>query len=189
MGDLHDNRGEFDPNRRLEDFTSDFLASLAMEYARAYLAMDGFWNGAVTQKSGKDAAMDCELLVWRRMATYALPKIARLAEIELPVRDLLEALKVWQITPDQVTPDIYKIEYDVKDRNHVIGTVTYCATLERLEKSAPDMIIPLCHRVEVDAVEAQCRVLHPGIKATALKLPPRSSPNEIACQWDYRLET
>ena len=186
---LKDNSGEYDPGRKLEDFSPQFLAELAREYAGAYLAMDGFWNGAVTRCSGMKQAMDCDLVVWRRMAKYMLPRIARLVNVDLPVQDLLEALKVWQISPDQVTPDIYTIEYDIKDRNHVIGTVTRCATLERFEESAPEIIQTLCHGVEVAAVEAQCRVLHPEMRVTPLKLPPRRSRDEIACQWEYRLAT
>jgi len=189
MAKLQDNCGEYDPNRGLEDFSTDFLANLAREYAKAYLAMDGIWNGAVTQQVGGQQAMDCELVVWQRMANYLLPKIAKLTNIQLPVKDLVEALKVWQITPDQLAPDVYSIKYDIKDSNHVIGTVTHCATLERFEKGALGMIETLCHRVEVAAVEAQCQVLHPRMKVTPLKLPPRKSPDEIACQWEFRLDT
>jgi len=188
MSTLHDNSGGYDPNRRLEDFSIDFLAKLAREYAKAYLAMDGIWNGTVTQRVGFTEAMDCELVVWQRIASYMLPKIAQLSNIQLPVRDITEALKVWQMTPDQVVPDVYSIKYDIQDGNHAIGTVSHCATLDRFEKNAPEMIEILCHGVEVEAVEAQCRVLHPGMKVTALKLPPRQSPDEIACQWGFELD-
>jgi len=188
MTKLQDNCGDYDPNRRLEDFTTDFLAKLAREYARAYLAMDGIWNGTVTQRVGEKESMDCELVVWQRMANYLLPKMAELTNIQLPVKDLVEALKIWQITPDQLVPDVYRIRYDIKDSNHAVGTVTHCATLDRFEKGAPEMIETLCHGVEVSAVEAQCRVLHPEMKLTPLKLPPRQSPNEIACQWEFRLD-
>lgn len=70
MKGLHDNAGEYDPDRKLEDFSTEFLANLAREYARAYLAMDGFWNGAVTQGVGMKEAMECELVVWQRIANY-----------------------------------------------------------------------------------------------------------------------
>ncbi|MCX6000064.1 MAG: DUF6125 family protein [Chloroflexi bacterium] len=185
---LPDNSGDYNPNRKLTDFSVDFLANLALEYARAYLGTDGFWHGAVADKVGATEAMDCELLVWRRIANHVIPRIAKLANIPLPVKDVVEALKVWQMLPDQILPEVYTIKYDIKDRNHAIGTVTRCATLERFEKNAPGMIQTLCHGVEVDAVVAQCRVLHPDLKMTPLKLPPRKSRDEIACQWDYRLE-
>jgi len=184
---LTDNSGDYDPNRRLNDFSVDFLASLAMEYARAYLATDGFWHGAVTQRVGAKEAMDCELVVWRRIANHVIPRIARLANIQLPVKDIVEALKVWQILPDQILPDIYRIEYAIKDNTQAIGTVTRCATLERFERNAPQMIETLCHGVEVEAVAAQCLVLHPQMRMTPLKLPPRQSKDEIACQWEFRL--
>ena len=188
MKGLQDNSGEYDPNRKLEDFSVAFLANLAREYARAYLAMDGFWNGAVRQRVGDKEAMDCELVVWRRIANYVIPGIAKLANIQLPVKDVVEAIKVWQIGPDYAAPDIYRIRYDIKDNNHAIGTVTYCAALERYERDAPEIIETLCHDVEVPAAEAQCHTLHPGMKMTPLKLPPRKSPDEIACQWEFKIE-
>jgi len=162
MKGLQDNSSEYDPNRKLEDFSVAFLANLAREYARAYLAMDGFWNGAVRQRVGDKEALDCELVVWRRIASYVIPRIARLANIELPVKDVVEAIKVWQIGPDYAAPDIYRIR--------------------------PEIIETLCHVVEVAAAEAQCYALHPRMKMTPLKLPPRKSPDEIACQWEFKIE-
>ncbi len=188
MKGLQDNSSEYDPNRKLEDFSVAFLANLAREYARAYLAMDGFWNGAVRQRVGDKEALDCELVVWRRIANYVIPRIARLANIELPVKDVVEAIKVWQIGPDYAAPDIYRIRYDIKDNNHAVGTVSYCAALERYERDAPEIIETLCHVVEVAAAEAQCYALHPRMKMTPLKLPPRKSPDEIACQWEFKIE-
>jgi len=188
MKGLQDNAGEYDPNRKLEDFSVDFLANLAREYARTYLATDGFWNGAVTQRVGAKEALDCELVVWQRIAKYVIPMIAKLAKIQLPVKDVVEAVKVWQVNPQNVTPDIFKISYEIKDNNCAVGTVTYCAALERYERYAPEIIRTLCHDVEVPAAEAQCRVLHPRMKMTPLKLPPRKSPDEIACQWEFKIE-
>ena len=188
MKGLQDNAGEYDPNRKLEDFSVDFLANLAREYARTYLATDGFWNGAVTQRVGAKEALDCELVVWQRIAKYVIPRIAELTNIQLPVKDVFEAVKLWQINPQNVTPDIFKISYEIKDNNCAVGTVTYCAALERYEKYAPEIIETLCHKVEVAAAEAQVRILHPRMKMTALKLPPRKSLDEIACQWEFKIE-
>ncbi len=188
MGHARDVFSSYDPTTRLEDCPADFLAKLAREYARSYLAMDGIWNGSVTRRVGENEAMECELVVWQRMANYLLPRIAGLLGIELPVTDLVEALRVWQITPDQVVPDVYTIEYDIKNRYHVVGTVTKCATLDRFEKNAPGMIKTLCHGVEVAAVVAQCQILHPRMGVTPLKLPPRANPGDVACQWEYKLD-
>ena len=166
MKGLQDNSGDYNPNRKLEDFSAAFLANLAREYAQAYLAMDGFWNGAVRQRVGDKEALDCELVVWRRIAKYVLPRIAKLSNIQLPVKDVVEAIKVWQIGPDYAAPDVYKISYDIKDRNHAIGTVSYCAALERYEKDSPQIIETLCRVVAVAAADEQCRTLHPRMKMT-----------------------
>ncbi|MFC1944360.1 DUF6125 family protein [Chloroflexota bacterium] len=189
MAELADNSGEYDPNRRLEDFSKGFLIELMREYARAYLAMDGFWNAEVARRIGYDAAMDCEEAVWKRIANYMLPRLARLTNISLPAADVLEAMKVLQLSPDDVNPDIYKTERSIEDRNHVVVTIARCNTLEWFEENAPDRIATLCQRVEVAAIKEYYRVMNPNVKCDVLKIPPREGPDEIACQWGFRLES
>ncbi len=188
MKGLQDNSGKYDHNRKLEDFSAAFLANLAREYAQAYLAMDDFWNGAVRQRVGDKEALDCELVVWRRVARYVLPRIAKLSNIQLPVKDVVEAIKVWQIGPDSAAPDAHKMSYDIKDLNHAIGTITYCVALERYEKDSPQVLETLCRVLMVEAVEQQCRTLHPRMKVTPLKLPPRTDYTDCCCQWEFRLD-
>ena len=68
----------------------------------------------------------------------------------------------------------------------VTMSVARCKSLEFYERTAPEMIGPICHVLEKPIIELQ--LVNPNIKVTALKLPPRKSPDEIPCQWELKLE-
>jgi hypothetical protein len=55
-----------------------------------------------------------------------------------------------------------------------------------MEKEAPERIPWLCHFNEKKLIEKY--FINPKVKVTPLKLPPRKSPDEIACQWEYKIE-
>jgi hypothetical protein len=191
MAELVDNSGPYNPNRKFEDFSKEFLIKLLKAYMSAYTLADGFWNTEV-RKTGKLAEEDiinCEVGVWRSLANSVQRNIAKLTNIRLPVKDVVEALKIWQIQPESnINPDIYLAETDIKDNNHVILTIVRCRSLEWFEEHTPERIEPICHRIEVPIMKAYCHALHPDMTVQALKLPPRESRDEIACKWEIKLE-
>jgi hypothetical protein len=42
--------------------------------------------------------------------------------------------------------------------------------------------------VETRLFEIRAKAINPKMKVTPLKLPPRKSKDEIACQWEFRLD-
>jgi len=52
-----------------------------------------------------------------------------------------------------------------------------------MEKRAPEEIAQRCYVLEQETMYRY--LINPYIKITALKLPPRKSPDEIACQWEF----
>ena len=185
MEELQDYSGEFIPKIDLQAFSKDFLIRLMHTWSSAYVRMDEIWNQAVEKHTGDaQLALNCELDCWSDIAERTLPRIAKAANIE--VKDIVDAMKVWQMCPDGTSAGVYEAEYEVKNRNHIILTLTRCRTLEFLEKSAPERIRPVCHVLEGPVMEKY--LMNPKVKVTALKLPPRKGPDEIACQWEYKLE-
>jgi len=192
MKELMDNSGPYDPNRKFEDFSKEFLIKLLKAYMRAYLLVDGLWNTEMrnTGKLTDEDIINCEIRVWKSLANSVPPNIARLSNIQLPVKDVVEALKIWQITPDSnINPDVYVAKIDIKDRNHVILSMLCCRSLEWFEEHAPELIEPLCHDLDVATMKEYCRVAHPDMQCEALKLPPRKTKDDIVCQWEIKLET
>jgi hypothetical protein len=50
----------------------------------------------------------------------------------------------------------------------------------------PDRIKPMCEVLEPAVIQKY--LINPKVKLKALKLPPRKSKDEIACQWEITLE-
>jgi hypothetical protein len=61
-----------------------------------------------------------------------------------------------------------------------------CRSLIQFERAAPQMIEPVCYKLE--QVMLQTYLMNPKIKVTPLKLPPRKSQEEIACRWEFKME-
>jgi len=42
--------------------------------------------------------------------------------------------------------------------------------------------------LDQEGFQVGCRMFNPKMKAIPLKLPPRESKNDIACQWEFRID-
>ena len=67
MAELMDNSGPYNPSRKFEDFSEEFLIKLLKAYMRAYTLVDGFWNTEVrnTGKLAEEDIINCEIGVWK----------------------------------------------------------------------------------------------------------------------------
>lgn len=184
MPELNDYSGPFNPDLKFEDFSKDFLLRLMHLWQYAWLQMAGTWYDAIKKRWGDEAANECEQEAWVKMAERVNPRYAKMANIQL--NTVLDSLKAAQLPLDNSIGALFPVEYEIKNPNHVIMTVKECRTLTYMERSAPERIYPLCHINEKPILEKY--YINPKIKLTPLKLPPRKSPDEIACQWDIKLE-
>ena len=62
-----------------------------------------------------------------------------------------------------------------------------CFYVERGEEEDTD---GLCGPggIEDLAFDLYCELVNPNIKCRALKRPPRKSPGEVCCEWEFKLE-
>jgi hypothetical protein len=184
MPELDDYSCPFRPDLTFNDFSKEFLLKLMTVWQFAWLQMAATWYEAIKERWGGDAANDCNMEVWDKIADRVNPRYPKIANIQL--NTVLDSLKCTQLPLDNSIGPLYPVEYDIKGPNHVIMTVVQCRSLLYYEKSAPEMIQPICHELEEPAIRNY--LLNPRIKVTALKLPPRESPEDIACQWELKLE-
>lgn len=184
MPELNDYSGPFKPDLKFEDFSKEFLLKLMNVWQYAWLQMAGAWYNAIKKRWGSDAANECEQEAWVSMAERVNPRYAKIANIQL--NTVLDSLKACQLPLDNNIGGLFPVEYEIINPNHVILTVTQCRTLLYLEKSEPERIYPLCHINEPPIMEKY--VINPKVKVIPLKLPPRKSPDEIACKWELKLE-
>jgi hypothetical protein len=184
MPELDDLSGPFNPHLRFEDFSKDFLLKLIHIWQYAWLQLDAAWFDVVKDRFGIEAAYDCDVAMWLGVAGRCNPRYARMANIQL--KTVVDSLKALQLPLDNTMGGLFPVEYDIKNENHAVVTVTNCRALLFCEREAPERIVPMCHVLEPQVIKAY--LINPNIKVTALKLPPRKSLEEIACQWEYKLK-
>ena len=184
MVELNDYSGPFRPDLTFDDFSKEFLLKLMTIWQFAWLDAHSAWFDAVKKRFGLDAANDCNQDAWLRIGDRVYPRYPKVANYQPTT--VREALKSLQLGPDNNIAGLFPCEYEFKGDNHVIMTVVQCRGLLAHERRAPEMIYQTCHMLEKAILEKQ--LINLKIKATPLKLPPRESYEEIACQWELKLE-
>lgn len=65
-------------------------------------------------------------------------------------------------------------------------TVTYCPTLDALEKEGQDRENEICNIVEPAIFKCYAAFFSPTIEVKCLKSPPRKSKDdEVCCIWEF----
>ena len=136
----------------------------------------------VKERLGQQAADEFEVELFAKAAKVNVPRIAKVANID--VRDAVDFQKLSQLLVEGLAFQPVTT-FEVINREHVKMTVHRCLMLEYFEQHEPSRIIQICHNVEVPMFNHYLRVLLPDFKAIPLKLPPRKSSDEIACEWEY----
>jgi hypothetical protein len=150
------------------------------------LRMEGCWHNLVAQTAGEEEAYQCRLEAWAKTSQIALPNMAK--AINMKVNDLVDALKVGRCVDGGTFMGWFQQEYEIKSRNHIIYRMSRCIGLEWMEKNAPHQITWLCHVFEPAMWKTYLGSLLPAVEVTALKLPPRKSPDESpVCLWEFKL--
>jgi len=184
MPELDDLSGPFNPDLTFSDFSKDFLLKIMDVWQYAWLHMAGAWYDAIKQRWGDDAANSCELDAWVNMADRVNPRYAKIANIEL--NTVVDSVKATQLPLDNTLGGLFPCEYEIINPNHVILTIKDCRTLQYMETKAPERIHPVCHLLEKPTLEKY--LVNPKIKVTPLELPPRKTPQDIACKWEFKME-
>jgi hypothetical protein len=191
--ELKDYSGPFNPDLKFEDLSKDFIIKLIRRYSAGYLKLGDFWYERVEALVGPEKAMAEDAVdVWTKQAYWILPKIAQTANIE--VKDIVDAMKVWQLVLDGFLTGRYVPQFNVKNRNHVIMSITYCRDLMYYQKqNMKDRIKWVCghNGVELLTMGPYLQCLVPNAQVKQLLGPPGSglpSKDGICCQWEYTLK-
>jgi hypothetical protein len=183
MAELNDYSGPFDPRLTFYDLSKDFLLRLIRVWQFAWIELEGGWEEEVEKRYGVHVAMGCDLQMWLQCADLCNTKYVRIARI--PMKNAVDCLKALQLPLDNTMGAVYPTSQEIIDENHAIVTVTKCPSLEFYEKSAPHRIVPMCQIVEPPLIDRY--KVSREVQLTATRLPPRQGPDDVACQWDYRM--
>ncbi|MBM4461713.1 MAG: hypothetical protein FJ012_00060 [Chloroflexi bacterium] len=192
--ELDDLSGPFNPNLTFEDMSKEFLLKLMGIWQYAWITLSGKWYDEVRSRWGFDAANECELAAWVAMGTKVNPRYARLGNVKLndegKPATLLECMKCLQLPLDNImkgkNAGLFEGEFEIINPNKVHVIYKRCVALEGLERNWPERVPPLCHVLEKKMIEVYA--LNPRFEAVPLKLPPRKSKDEIACEWIFQLK-
>jgi hypothetical protein len=187
MGELQDYSGGFKPDLRLQDFSKDLLARAWVETGNLYLMTDGMWGTVVGEKYGDQAAVELDIEMWRRLMPLDIQRWRKL--LNLGGDDVETVFKFLQPHP---LLTIYEYQMELKNRDYGVLTISRCRTLEFFERHQRTAMMEACcidpKGLEWQMFQLIAHSFGPRIKVTPLKLPPRKSPDAIACQWEFKLE-
>jgi len=182
--ELNDLSGPFNPDLTFADLSKEFLLKIMEVWQFAWIHLATAFYDATRQRFGIDAANEVQLEAWERVGATVNPRYAKIGNIQL--NTVVDSLKALQLPLDNTMGNLYKTQFNIINENHVIITIPQCRSLLYYERQAPEMIDWFCHVLEKKAMEKY--LVNPRIKVTPLKLPPRKSPEEISCQWEFKIE-
>ena len=189
MAELKDYSGEFRPDLKMEDFSKEALVRLWRLGASLYIDLTGLYYTLHREKWGEDKARELDVEIWLRKGFATDQEVRRGREaMNIWGDDVASLFKYFQIDPGGagVLPDC---KYELKDKNHGIFTVKRCLPLEYFERHGETVLQKLaCEEVDIPSFQRTAELFNPKMKATPLKLPPRKSKEDFACQWEFKLE-
>lgn len=185
MKDLPDYSGEFDPNLKLKDFSKDALIKLLVAAGKLYTGVDPIWVAAMRRRLGDRVAFDYDKEIWETGTQSEVRRITKALNIE--GNDVETVFKYFQFSPGFGV--LFDIDWDLKDRNYGIMTVTRCSGVVWWERTKDHALQKFtCEEIEIPMFQRIAEYFNPKMKATALKLPPRNSDDDIACRWEFKVE-
>jgi hypothetical protein len=187
MIERKDYAGAFQLDLKLEDFSKEALIQLVRAAAKLYGGLNQYWYKAVKDKLGEDRANEIQEYVWVKKGASEAEIQAVCNAMNIAGHDVPDYFKFFQCTPVNAT--MIDMEFEVKDNNHGILTVTRCVPLLVWERNHESGIQKhMCEVVERMGFQIGATMFNPRMKATPVKLPPRQSKNDIACQWIFKIE-
>lgn len=184
MAEMNDYSGPWKADLTFNDFSKDFLLRLMHVWQYAWLQMTEAWYDAIRKRYGTEMANECETEAWLRIGERVNPRYAKVANIQL--NTIVDSLKALQLPLDNTTGGLFPSKFEIITPNHVVQTVTRCRSLEFFEAKEPERIFHVCHVNEPQIWRKY--LINPKIRVTPLKLPPRKSSEDIACQWEFKME-
>lgn len=195
MAELKDYSGKFDNDLTLMDFSKEALAKLLVSASKAYLGIDGVWTTLMRKKYGDQVGFDLDKEVWFSQA-LALDIRRTVEPLNITGNDIATLFKYLQFSPGFSViyvgpPPKFEpyVQFELRNENLGIMTVTRCNSLDYFERHHDTAAQKFaCETVDWPAYQWLADQFNDKIKLSPLKLPPRKSKKEIACQWEFKIE-
>ena len=187
MPDMEDYSGEFRPDLRMQDFSKDVLVRLWKASGQFGLRISQYWTLAVMEKFGEEAALELSRKIWVESGLSEEECRVFTDAVNIPRNSIASFLKELQVDPGAA--GFMDMEVELINENWGIFTVKRCEALEICEALGSERLQKhACEELDVPGYDACVKLCCPEAKATALKLPPRKGPDDIACKWEFKVE-
>jgi hypothetical protein len=187
MADMEDYSGEFRPDLRMQDFSKDALVRLWKASGQFGLKVSQYWTLAVMEKFGEEAALELSRKIWVESGLSEEECRVFTDAVNIPRNSIASFLKELQVDPGAA--GFMDLEVELINENWGIFTVKRCAALEICEALGSERLQKhACEELDVPGYDAAVKLCCPEARATALKLPPRKGPDDIACKWEFKVE-
>ena len=185
--DLKDYSCEFRPDVKLEDFSKEALIQLVRAAAKLYGGLNQFWYNTVKDRLGEEVAGEIQGDVWMKKGASEWEVKNVCTAMNISGDDVASYFKFFQCTPVNAT--MIDMQFELQDRNHGTLTVTQCVPLLAFEREGNTTIQRhMCEVVERHGFQIGATMFNPRMKTVPVKLPPRKSRKDIACQWKFYVE-
>lgn len=184
MKELTDYSSEFLPDLDFRNFSRETLVKLLTAYAKLYMGMDGFWYMSVMERHGNEEALACDMRAWNMMIKYEMKKLTETLNIR--GNDPIAFVKTMQVSP---WFQHMKSTVDIENENRVVMTVTYCPTLDALEKEGKGRQQTTCAIVEPKLMQLYANLFNPKMCAESISSLPRQNRDDVCCKWLIKLES
>ena len=187
LKELNDYSGEFRPDAKLQDFSKDTIARLWRSNSLVYMMLGGMWFSVVEEKVGKEKALEWEREVWLKKGGCENDVRGVMEILNITGNDVATLFKAFQFAPGEA--GWIDIECELKDNNHGVLTATQCPALVIFELGGDTVRQKhACVDICVPGMQLTGEFINPTMKCRALKLPPRKSSDDIACQWEFTID-
>jgi hypothetical protein len=165
---------------KLEDLSREELLKRVRLTAEMSIALDGLWFMAAEMAAGYDKALEMDIHVWQRYVPVSIKRIRKYFDLSASglegVKEIMKYDPLWLPI---------NIDFPEDTSRRLVFRVKNCPALEAMERMGRELLT--CEPVEGAYLTALAQAVDPRIKLTAMKLPPRRSPDEICCQWLFSL--
>ena len=166
-----------------EGYSRGKLIALLVFYSRLYMLLDGHWYLSVKQRFGDEQAVDIDLQVWDKQAGKEIEGLAQLMDFQS--RDVVSLMELSAIMPSAAGSKGY---IEVKNKNDCTLTITHCPIFRTLEKEGEGREKTQCEVICRRLMTTMALSFNPDIEVEPTRMPTRQNPDEVYCQWQFKLE-
>lgn len=180
--------GEFEPAELMMKFSKEKLTILLNHVAKLYMRLSGDYENVIAKRWGQDSVAECTYEAFKQNDPLAIKWFIH-DIFKIGGNDVVTFMKWQQVHP--AVGMILPTKVEVDNPSHGILTIPRCPVLEYFERTEhSDNIEAICsaHGTDWKLWQDAAKAINPRIKVIAMKVPPRENKDEIACQWEVKLE-